>query len=199
LSDENTSYTRGHGLLEPMLARLRARQANRLIPGALREGRILDVGCGSYPYFVSHTTFKQKFAIDQLAARAPLGSISWHTLDLNTQPLLPFEDAFFSVITMLAVIEHLNPASLVVLFREAHRTLQPGGLLILTTPAARSDGLLRVMARTGLVSEKEIREHVYAYTLPLLGWYFGSAGFSMEKVRFGYFECMLNMWSTAEC
>ena len=32
----------------------------------------------------------------------------------------------------------------------------------------------------------------------LLGWYFGMANFSMDKIRFGYFECMLNMWATAE-
>jgi SAM-dependent methyltransferase len=195
---QEISCTRGHGLLEPMLARWRARKANRLIPDRLREGRILDVGCGSYPYFVSHVTFKQKFAIDQLSARFQSDTIAWHTLDLNKQPVLPFEDGFFSVITMLAVIEHLDPASLIVLFREAHRTLQPGGLLILTTPAAWSDGLLRGMARVRLVSKEEIREHVYAYTLPLLGWYFGSADFAMEKLRFGYFEFRLNLWAMAE-
>jgi hypothetical protein len=36
------------------------------------------------------------------------------------------------------------------------------------------------------------------YTLPLLGWYFGRAGFDLHRVRFGYFECGLNMWATAE-
>src|SRR5207244_1268129 len=36
-----TRYTRGQGLLEPFLARQRARQANRLIPEHLRAGRIL--------------------------------------------------------------------------------------------------------------------------------------------------------------
>jgi hypothetical protein len=49
-----------------------------------------------------------------------------------------------------------------------------------------------------LVSEEEINEHVYAYTLPLLGWYFGRAGFEMGRVRFGYFELGLNMWAIAE-
>lgn len=53
------------------------------------------------------------------------------------------------------------------------------------------------MARVHLVSEEEINEHVYAYTLPLLGWYFGKASFAMGKVRFGYFEMMLNMWAVA--
>ncbi len=177
---------------------MRARQANKLIPQSLRDGRILDIGCGSYPYFVSHTSFRQKFAIDQLAPATPHDSLVWHTLDLNAVPQLPFEDGFFSVITMLAVVEHLNPNSLVKLFQEAHRTLRVGGLMIITTPAAWSDGILRTMARLRLVSSEEINEHVYAYTLPLLGWYFGRAGFDMDKVRFGYFEMMLNLWAVAE-
>lgn len=187
--------TRGNGLLESFLARQRARQANRLIPRRLREGRILDIGCGSYPYFLSHTFFQEKFAIDQLAPQSTPENIMWTTLDLNMEPHLPFESEYFSVITMLAVVEHLNPNSLTLLFREAYRTLKPGGALIVTTPAAWSDGLLRAMARVRLVSSEEINEHVYAYTLPLLGWYFGHAGFDMEKTRFGYFESMLNMWA----
>jgi hypothetical protein len=31
----------------------------------------------------------------------------------------------------------------------------------------------------------------------LIVLYFGKAGFEMDKVRFGYFELMLNMWATA--
>lgn len=190
--------TRGYGLLEPLLARLRAQQANSLIPNHLRTGRILDIGCGSSPYLLSHTSFKEKFAIDQRPAGPSCPDIQWYTMDLNTVPHLPFDDGFFSVIAMLAVIEHLNPASLVLLFHEAYRTLQPGGLAIITTPTAWSNGLLHWMARVNLVSAEEISEHVYAYTLPLLGWYYGKAGFAMDKVRFGYFELILNMWATAE-
>ncbi len=194
---KTTAVTRGKGFLEPTLARLRARTANRLIPAALRQGRILDIGCGSYPYFLSHTSFEEKFAIDQLPPAAGHEHIHWHTLDLNKDPRIPFEDDYFSVITMLAVVEHLNPNSLVSLFQEAHRTLRPGGIVVITTPAAWSDGLLKAMARLNLVSAEEINEHVYAYTLPLLGWYFGRANFSMNKVRFGYFEFLLNMWAVA--
>ena len=192
------TVTRGHGLLEPYLAKLRARQANKKIPPHLRKGRILDIGCGSYPYFLSHIYFQEKFAIDQLSTAKAPPDIDLTILDLNTAPKLPYPDNFFSVITMLAVTEHLNPNSLVSIFTEAHRTLQPGGILMLTTPSAWSDTLLHVMARLRLVSEEEINEHVYAYTLPLLGWYFGRAGFEMNKVRFGYFEFMLNMWATAQ-
>lgn len=197
MSESESRMTRGHGLLEPLLARWRARLANRLIPDRLRDGRILDIGCGSSPYFLAHTSFKQKFAIDQLHPNTPHHDIAWHTLNLNAEPKLPFADGYFSAITLLAVVEHLDPGSLVQLFREARRTLQPGGVLVLTTPAAWSDGLLHLMAHAGLVSHEEIDEHQYAYTLPLLGWYFGMAGFEMTKVRFGYFECRLNMWATA--
>ncbi len=197
---EKKRFTRGKGLLEPLLARLRAQRANALIPSHLREGRILDIGCGSYPYFLTHTVFKQKFAVDQLppSEDGRLLNIEWHTLDLNATPHLPFQDNFFSVVTLLAVVEHLNPNSLVSLFQETYRVLHPGGVVILTTPAAWSDGLLKVMARLNLVSAEEINEHVFAYTLPLIGWYFGRAGFEMTKVKFGYFEFMLNMWAVAQ-
>ncbi len=191
-------YTRGNGLLEPLLARLRARQANRLIPNQLRRGRILDIGCGTYPYFLAHTSFKEKFAIDQLSPYTAHSEIHWYTLDLNHETSLPFADGFFQVVTMLAVVEHLSPDSLIGLFSEAYRTLAPGGVVILTTPAVWSNNLLKLMARLYLVSKEEIDEHVYTYTLPLLGWYFGRAGFEMKKVDFGYFEFWLNLWATAQ-
>ena len=195
-----TKFTRGKGLLEPTLAHLRTQCANRLIPADLRAGRILDIGCGSFPYFLAHTSFQEKFAVDQLPMAketAVQNQIEFFSLNLNEAPHLPFEDNFFSVVTLLAVVEHLNPASMALLFQESHRVLKPNGTVILTTPAAWSDGLLKFMANINLVSAEEIHEHAFAYTLPLIGWHFGQAGFEMTKVKFGYFEFMLNMWATA--
>jgi len=196
-----TEMTRGKGLLEPILADLRAQKANKLIPSSLRSGRILDIGCGTYPYFLAHTSFEEKFAIDQLPLSSQTASelkIESFTLDLEIKPQLPFEDNFFESVTLLAVVEHLDPSLMAILFKEVYRVLKPGGKVILTTPAAWSDGLLKFMAHVNLVSAEEIHEHAYAYTLPLLGWYFGQAGFEMTKVKFGYFEFILNMWATAQ-
>lgn len=190
--------TRGCGVLEPLLANLRASKANRLIPEHLRQGRILDIGCGSSPYFLSHTSFKEKFAVERTRpADVPQG-IEWHEVDLNNAPKLPFADGFFSAVTMLAVVEHLDPSSMAVLFKEILRVLQPGGVVVLTTPSSWSDPILKCLARVRMVSAEEIDEHAYAYTLPLLGWYFGQAGFAMDKIRLGYFELGLNMWAVAE-
>jgi SAM-dependent methyltransferase len=196
-----TEMTRGKGLLEPILADLHAQRANKLIPPSLRTGRILDIGCGTYPYFLAHTSFAEKFAIDQLPLPSQTASelkIESFTLDLEVKPQLPFEDRFFESVTLLAVVEHLDPSLMALLFKEVYRVLKPGGMVILTTPAAWSDGLLKFMARINLVSAEEIHEHAYAYTLPLLGWYFGQAGFEMTKTKFGYFEFMFNMWATAQ-
>jgi SAM-dependent methyltransferase len=200
MAKTSSTYTRGKGLMEPVLARMRTQRANQLIPPELRKGRILDIGCGSFPYFLSHTAFEEKFAVDQLPMpheTAARNKIEFFELNLNEEPHLPFQGEYFEVVTLLAVVEHLDPTSMAQLFQESCRVLKPGGMVILTTPAAWSDGLLKLMARLRLVSAEEIHEHAFAYTLPLLGWHFGQAGFQMSKLRFGYFELMLNMWATA--
>lgn len=201
MSATSSKYTRGKGLLEPLLARLRTQQANQLIPKQLRDGRILDIGCGSYPYFLAHTAFKAKFAVDQLPMpqeTAQQHKIEFFELNLNSEPRLPFDSEYFDVVTLLAVVEHLNPESMAALFKESYRVLRPAGMVVLSTPAAWSDGLLHLMARLNLVSAEEIHEHAFAYTLPLIGWHFGQAGFGMTRIKFGYFEFMLNMWATAQ-
>jgi SAM-dependent methyltransferase len=193
--------TRGFGLLEAWLAKQRSRIANRLIPDHLRSGRILDIGCGSHPFFLAHTRFEEKFSLDQIAMQPEVAArhgIDHRTHDLSQDPRLPFDDGHFSAITLLAVVEHLQPESAVRVLSEMHRTLRPGGVAVVTTPAAWADRLLRFMARIGLVSADEIEEHAFAYSLPLIGACFGTAGFKMQKLKFGYFELWLNLWASAE-
>lgn len=198
MSSHTTTVTRGHGLLESFLSRMRAQKANALIPHELRQGAVLDIGCGSFPYFLSNTQFQQKFAIDQLPPSVPDEHITWHVRNLNETPSLPFADGQLSVVTLLAVAEHIHPDSLGAILKEAYRVLRPGGRVIITTPAGWTDGLLKFMARVGLVSREEIDEHVIGYSLPLLAWQFGRAGFAIDKIQLGYFEMGLNLWALAE-
>jgi SAM-dependent methyltransferase len=200
-SATSARVTRGHGFLEGWLSRQRAKRANLLIPDHLRDGRILDIGCGSHPHFLTHTTFREKFSLDQVempAETATQHGITHHTHDLDRDPRLPFDDETFSAITLLAVIEHVEPEVAVRILGEAHRTLVPGGRLIVTTPAAWTDGLLRLLARLRVVSSEEIHEHAFAYTLPTLGCCLGQAGFELKKFQCGHFELGMNLWAVGE-
>ena len=196
-----TKVTRGHGPLESWLSRKRAKRANLLIPDHLREGRILDIGCGSHPYFLTHTRFREKYSLDQIemaAETAAQHGISHRTHDLDKDPRLPFDDGTFSAITLLAVIEHVEPDVAIRFLREAYRALMPGGRLIVTTPAAWTDGLLHLMAKLRVVSPEEIHEHAFAYTLPTLGCCLGQAGFELKKFQCGHFELWMNLWAVGE-
>jgi SAM-dependent methyltransferase len=191
------SPRRGGGMLEPFFARRRAAQAYQLIPASHRNGRVLDIGCGSYPYFLSHTSFVEKFVAGPVEGQRAPEEIRWQRINLNSAPKLPFERDGFDVITLLGVVRRLDRNNLAALFQECRRVLRPGGMLVLTTPAARAEKMLRWMAKLNLVSAEARREHGYAYTLPQIEWYLGKAGFEREKVRFGYFELGFNIWASA--
>src|SRR5664279_3946205 len=72
---------------------------------------------------------------------------------------LPFEDNFFDVVTLLAVVEHLELSELQLLFTEIFRILKPGGRVIITTPAVWTNFILWSLAKLHLLSPEEIAEH----------------------------------------
>lgn len=196
------NVTRGHGLLEGFLARQRARMANKLIRPALRTGRILDVGCGSYPFFLHNTAFREKYGVDQVVEvgskpQAESNGLTLLHYDAEEELRLPFDTEYFDVVTMLAVFEHIKPEVLPPLLNEIYRVLKPGGMYVMTTPASWSDGLLKIMARLRLVSADEIDEHEDAYTHGQIASVFQQTDFSESQIKLGYFEMFLNMWATA--
>src|SRR3990172_5551936 len=189
IEKEITKPTRGNGLLEGFLAKKRAEIANKLIPPGARIGRLLDVGCGTFPYFLMNTRFREKFGIDKEVEsgfiQAP--SLSLSKFDFVHDNILPFGEACFDVVTLLAVLEHLEPARIAGTMKECHRVLKDGGQLIITTPAFWTDKLLRGMAALRLVSSEEISEHKDVYSHSKIAAALCSGGFSREKMRFGYF------------
>src|SRR3989344_6824261 len=119
------SVTRGNGLLGSYLAGRRASMANKLIPDSHRHGRILDIGCGTSPYFLSHTHFKEKFGIDTVIKQNERGQdVALKHFDVEEGKPLPFEGENFEVVTMLAVFEHIKPQYLPKLLNEAYRVLK---------------------------------------------------------------------------
>jgi SAM-dependent methyltransferase len=197
----STGVTRGNGLLENFLAQQRIKIAQRLIPPAHRNGRLLDIGCGSYPLWLVSSTFSDKYGLDKVVTSEQIALFQGQNINLqsydNVSERLPFEDEYFSVVTMLAVFEHIEPSALHYLLSEIRRVLQPGGVYILTTPAVWADKLLRLLAKLHIVSPVEIEDHKDTYTHGKVKRLLKKAGFKDSQLACGYFEFYLNLWVTA--
>ena len=191
--------TRGHGLLEGFLARQRARRADSLIPEDLRKGRILDIGCGSYPAFLSSTRFAERYGLDRVAlADVRQAGLKLVEHDIAGGSALPFDNTFFEVVTMLAVFEHLEPQTLGTLLKEIRRVLRPGGIYVMTTPVRWTEGILKGMSFLKLVSHEEVDEHKAQYSSREILSELVEAGFDGSQVRHGTFELGMNVWAVAQ-
>ncbi len=177
--------------------------ANQLIPSHLREGRVLDIGCGSLPYFLLNTVFAEKCGLDKVVYEQLQTKLHQEydidvvDFDLEENMRLPFDDRSFDVVVMLAVFEHIEPPRLSGLISEIGRVLKNDGIYIITTPAPWTDVLLKVMAKSGLVSAVEIGEHKAAYTRKKIGTVLKESGFKPDSIHSGYFEVFMNIWVVA--
>ena len=195
------SLTRGFGLLENFLAKRRANQANKLIGRDHNKIRVLDIGCGTFPYFLVSSNAKEKYGIDPSVNSSLLKKNEKKNLFLNKikvgKQRFPFKDNFFDVITMLAVFEHIEHDKLSYVLGEIRRTLRRGGIFIITTPAPWSDKPLHFLANFGLISPEEIHEHKHNHPKEKIEGILMEAGFEKRKIRSGFFEIYMNMWFTA--
>jgi len=112
-------------VLEPLLRKMRL---GRVLPfiKLYPECHVLDIGCGwnakllmTIRPFISKGT-----GIDFKAPTIHDTKIS--TIEANLTNTLPFKDSIFDVVTMLAVMEHLEDD--LGILKEASRVLKPGGM-----------------------------------------------------------------------
>lgn len=148
-------------LLEPLLRRMRI---GRVLPVLRRYPgcRLLDVGCGFNHRLLSAVEpfVGEAWGIDRKAPETKRGRLNVVRAGLDAG--LPFDDACFDVVTMLAVLEHLDQPHAVL--REIVRVLRPGGRLLLTVPAPAAKPVLEFLSfRLGIVSREEIRDHKRYY------------------------------------
>jgi len=174
----NNNLTRGSGWLENFLAKKRAKMADKLIPNGLRGGCLLDLGCGSVPFFLLNVEFNKKYGIElSPKGNKDIKDIIIKSFNIENPEGLPFNDDFFDVVTMLAVVEHIRPDRLPLLLKEIRRILKTNGRFVVTTPCPWSDKLLKIMSKLGLASAEEINEHKGSYGRKLIIQQFESAGF----------------------
>jgi 2-polyprenyl-3-methyl-5-hydroxy-6-metoxy-1,4-benzoquinol methylase len=115
------------------------------LAGNLRDKRILDVGCGRGELVIqSAMRGADAWGIDYAQAAVDIAAGALATVDdaalaerMHVRQAdvkaLPFDDNYFDVVFMMDVVEHLYPHELAAAFDELHRTMRPGGLLVMHT------------------------------------------------------------------
>ncbi len=169
--------------------------ADRLIDENLRRGKILDIGCGTYPVFLDSVRFRHKYALDKLPPPVTMNAIDYRSFHIDGRHSLPYDDGFFQTVTLLAVLEHMNVKVARYLLNEIYRILAPSGAVIVTVPHRRGDGLLRLLAKLNLVSSEEINEHVQQYSPNYLRYQLTYAGFAESDITIGIFEAGFNIFA----
>lgn len=178
-------------LLEPLLRWMRLRRVIRHIP---KNSVVLDVGCGRSAAFLRAIAphIKQGVGVDFKVENIQIKNVK--TIQIRLDTLLPFEDSSFDIVTMLAVLEHIENEQQIL--KEIHRVLVPGGKLIITVPSVWSQPILEFLAyKVKLVSEAEIRDHKRYYNrTKLKKALVDSTGF--KKFNHQYFQCWMNNFCT---
>lgn len=186
MSSINPSTERPHS--RESAARNTHRLAGELLEARLPEGRVLDIPCGSGAFLKRMLNGRYDLAGADIESHPALPEVPFHSSDMNER--LPFDDASFDVVVSIEGIEHIKrPFDFV---RECNRILEPGGLLILTTPNISS---LRSRWRWFLTgfhnkqkypldeSDPRPRHHINMLSFPELRYMLHTNGFRIESVH----------------
>lgn len=211
---EGREGKRPGGVLGWLFLRLRRFELHR-IPASLAllspGDRLLDLGCGDGTLLAVARArkFKQVYGLDIAdvvveRARATcskmlggLEGVHVQTADLNGR--LPFPDAMFDAVTLVAVLEHVFDPYLTV--RECNRVLKPGGQLIVEVPnlawlPRRLDVLLGRLPVTG-DEEGWDGGHLHYFTFATLHELLTTHGFAVTHMQAtGIFPRVRNVWPT---
>ena len=139
----------------------------------------------------SHT-IARGIGFDIAVGPPPAANVELHAQPVDTP--LPLADSSVDVVSCLAVIEHVERPD--VLAAEAHRILRPGGVFVVTTPAAQAKPILELISvRLRLIDATEILDHKRYYRPVTLRAELERAGFIDVGVK--RFEFGLNLAAVA--
>lgn len=99
-------------------------------------------------------------------------------------------------IVMLAVIEHLDPATVPALFHTFKTILRPGGQIILTTPARIAKPVLNTLAFLHLLDKQNIAEHQHYWNAADIRTLAHTCGFKV--IRYTTFQLGFNQLAILE-
>ena len=166
----------------------------RLVLRHKRNGRLLDIGCGT-GHFLAEMGRYPGWELAGVEPNAKAAEFARQALGLNVHLgdlfSAQFPDHHFDVVTMWDVLEHLyEPVSVL---REIHRVLKPDGVLILRTPSLDSwDARVFGCYWAGLDSPR----HLAVYSRRTVEKLLTHADFILRDLTTGsgsYFVCLLSL------
>lgn len=155
--------TKDFNALDMLICRWRSRVARRYIrPG----DAVLDFGCGHQAMLLRavQPIIRQGVGIDYDAVPGrPAANLEVRQFQFKDR--FDFADRMFDKITLLAVLEHIPPGQVDLLFHEFRRILAEGGQVLITTPTPAARPVLEFLAfKLHLISEPEIADHRHYYS-----------------------------------
>ncbi len=173
--------------LDRLLQQWRARMVARHIPAG---ARVLDIGCADGRLFeLLGGRISYGVGIDS-ELQTPVTTSKYVLLPGEfPKDLPPAERRPYSVITALAVLEHIPPAASAEFARCCADYLEPNGLVILTVPSPAVDRILSALLAVRLIDGMSLEQHhgfEVSDAVPL----FESVG--LKLVRHSSFQLGLN-------
>lgn len=162
--------------------RLLNRRINVVLP--LISGRLLDIGCG---YNLLVRKYGNGIGVDVF---------DWGDVDLVVEDTskLPFDDAEFDTITIIAALNHIPNREEVL--KECNRLLRPGGKLIITMLTPRISRLWHKL-RKKWDEDQRLRgmkeNEVYGFTRAEMKRLLTDAGFEIVKIK-GFMLCLNSLY-----
>lgn len=156
-----------------------------LVPA--REGaRVLDCGCAAG--YLCEVAQRQGFLpfgaeMNVVAARLAQEKFSASQIYAGTLESAPFPDGFFYALFMNDFLEHVRDP--IAVLHKAHRLLEPGGYLMITTPNTGSFS----SALTGRAWPHYKQEHLFYFNKKNIRMLLTQAGFSVSCVTKAY-KCL---------
>lgn len=185
--------------LDRLFMKLRFKEVLSRLPKEKRK--ILDIGCGPYPWCWDLLRGQSSPKLecwgvdkrDYFKSRELSPNFHFALHDFENG-MLPFASESFDLVTLLAVLEHLERPSL--LLKEAVRVLKPGGTFILTTPTFLAKPILEFLAFfLHAIDEREIADHKHYFRKQEVRALLTELGFDRPQVS--YFEGGFNMIAVA--
>jgi 2-polyprenyl-3-methyl-5-hydroxy-6-metoxy-1,4-benzoquinol methylase len=175
-------------LIDRVIRRLRAR---RFVPEIPVGASVLDFGCGQENSLLVSLADRigNGVGVDPaLRNSGQTGNVLAYRGTLE-QYVRQNKDSLFDVVTMAAVIEHLDSEAAIAILVLLKSLLTGDGRLVLSTPTPRSQPLLEFLAfRLRIISRDEIEDHKIYYNRQLLEERLEMSGFvliSYKQFQFG--------------